>query len=305
MRTPISLIIAIALVAPAGVSAQDKTPRKLRILLIADGPTREFQFVRNALVRDAKTNGQELAIFMQTKAQAAEEKVEGMRVLKELPDRASAGKEKGPSLSDYDVVVAFDVNWVELSAKQRSAIKDWVSKHAGGIIFVAGPVNTHQLRKSNKQVDDIKSILPVEVVDARLHGIGLGKPNERPYALKFTATAKFKLDRKGEEANAGWNEFFWDDEKFKPDKESKPKRGFFNAYPVSRVMPDAEVLATMDRHDGKSIPFLVGQRYGNGKTLFLGSAETWRLRAYNEDYFDKLWTTLVEYVAPANPGKKN
>ena len=307
MTTRIFAFVTVAVFLPGVAIAQEEAPRKLRILLVADGPMREFQFVRNALLRENKKNGGELSVYLQSKDPAAKvEDVEGLQVLRELPDRAGAadGGKKGPSLSDYDVIIAFDPDWAKLSAKQRDALKDWVGKHAGGIVFVAGAANTYQLaRPPGVKLDAIKELMPVVVKDHRLFELDPIKTG--PHAVAFLPNATLKLDAKGEGPAAGWNSFFWNDEKFEPEpgKEAKPKRGFFFSYPVQRLKASATVLATFDgpkdfrMADDKPQPFLVSMSFANGKTLFLGSAETWRLRAYNDAYFPTLWMALAHHVA--------
>ena len=50
-------------------------------------------------------------------------------------------------MSDYDVIVAFDADWTTLDVSQLQMLKDWVGTHAGGIIFMAGPVHTFHLAR--------------------------------------------------------------------------------------------------------------------------------------------------------------
>jgi hypothetical protein len=44
--------------------------------------------------------------------------------------------------------------------------------------------------------------------------------------------------------------------------------------------------------------------YGGGKSMYLGSAETWRLRAYNRDYYKRFWLQLIHELAPPGTAKK-
>ncbi len=110
-------------------------------------------------------------------------------MLKDFPDKLGPN-DKGKrfqSLSDYDVIVAFDPDWRKLSLKQRKLLKDWVETHAGGVIFVAGPVNTFRVaRPGGEDLSAVQSIYPVVPLDARLHGIGIpgaADPDDptRPY----------------------------------------------------------------------------------------------------------------------------
>jgi hypothetical protein len=50
--------------------------------------------------------------------------------------------------------------------------------------------------------------------------------------------------------------------------------------------------------DGEEQPYLVVNTIvGRGKTVWLGSGETWRLRQFRESYHQRFWTELVRYAA--------
>ena len=45
-------------------------------------------------------------------------------------------------LYKYDCIVAFDPDWTELDATQVELLEKWISEEAGGLIVVAGPIQT-------------------------------------------------------------------------------------------------------------------------------------------------------------------
>ena len=61
------------------------------------------------------------------------------------------GGERFMSLSDYDVIIAFDPDWTRLAPSQRKLLQKWVEENSGGIIFVAGPVYSFQLARPGGQ----------------------------------------------------------------------------------------------------------------------------------------------------------
>src|ERR1051325_4682888 len=145
----------------------DKKP--LRVLFFVGSGSREFTVVLGALAKERKAGRMEIDLFSQ--AGEPDEAGIGARLLREFPDRFQPddAEKKVPALANYDVVVAFDPDWTKLSAKQRDLLEDWVKDHAGGLLFVAGQKNTHQLAHAEKlKLNPIAGLLPVVLKDHRL-----------------------------------------------------------------------------------------------------------------------------------------
>jgi RNA polymerase sigma factor (sigma-70 family) len=284
----------LAIEAP---NAKPKAARRenLRVLLVARGPGREYQFVRTLFQREARQSRLALSLLLQTSQE--QNAGEGVVSLTDFPGglgKDAPGK-KGMSLSNFDVLIAFDADWSKLSAKQLKALEEWVSVHAGGVLFVAGPVNTYLLaRDGGRDLKPLVSIFPVVVKDGRLP---LDHDASRPYALNFKA---------GDSWFAGWNSYFWNEAK--EVKEDIPQRGFYSFCPVERLKPASVVLATFagpkkSQIDGQ--PFLVSMPYGRGKTMYLGSGETWRLRQFKESFHENFWLNVAHYLAGDAPKQKH
>ncbi|MBI2804842.1 MAG: hypothetical protein HYX68_07670 [Planctomycetes bacterium] len=296
--------------------------RALRVLLVTSGPTREYQFLRSILYRETIEKRMEMSILLQSgREDHVDQDVEPDRLLPSFPDRVgpNVGGQKFMSLSDYDVIIAFDPDWEKLTMKQRAALKEWVGTHAGGVIFVAGPVNSYKLaRPGGQDYSSILSVYPVVLKDSRIHGLDLpgsgGHDSSRPYPLNFSPVASqfdfLKLDEGGKSPIAGWKGFFWNNESISEaeSKLVKPRRGMFNYYPVERLKTDSNVAATFagpvtSRIGEKSEefkdqqPFIVSMKFGSGKTLYLGSGELWRLRAYKNGFHERIWIKMARYVA--------
>ena len=96
--------------------------RKNHVLLLAGGPTREYQFLRNQLFRDRSTT---LDVLLQSGKPGMSQ--EAKKILDDFP----ATREE---MYDYDCVVAFDPNWQALSAAQVELLEKWVGEQGGGLI---------------------------------------------------------------------------------------------------------------------------------------------------------------------------
>jgi hypothetical protein len=304
---------------PAQVLVQKK---KLRILLFAGGPNHDYQFLRTLLYREAIANRVELSVLLQTGRQDhVEQDVEKERLLTAFPDRlAEDPANPHMSLSEYDVVIAIDPDWRELDESQVKLVKEWVGNHGGGIVFVAGPVHTfHVARPAGiDHLTHLQTLYPVVLSDSRLPTLTLNHDPSRPYALNFTPSAKLfdflKLDETGESPTAGWDDFFWGKGagKLEAGKDAKPVRGMHNFYPIERIKPDSTVIATFAGPPATRInngqdeqPWIVSMRYGSGKTLFIGSPETRRLRTFSNAFHERFWIKLARFLsAGTTPQKK-
>jgi hypothetical protein len=298
--------------------------KPLRVLLFAGAPTHDFQFVRNLFVREVDKHRAELSIYLQVQRPGVVQDVPPERFLSQFPNRLGddVGKpeERYLNLAEYDLILAFDPDWSQLQPAQLAALEKWVHLHAGGLVLVAGPVNTYQLaRPANREaLKPILDLFPVVLQDSRLQGLGMDRPTTEPWRLKFpgaTADMEFlKLDESSKEPLAGWEEFFTGQPKADAGQPAPTIRGFYAYYPVESVKPNATVVATFD--DPKAVlqemggavtgsavrqqPYLVTMPYGSGKVVYLGWGETWRLRQAHEVYHERFWTKLARYAGSGN-----
>jgi hypothetical protein len=103
---------------------------KSKVLTIAGGPTREYQFVRNLLFRDKTIQSH---VYLQTGSPGMSQ--EAQELLETFPNSLQ-------QLSEYDCILAFDTDWMALSTEQLEALEQWVAEQAGGLVMIAGPVAT-------------------------------------------------------------------------------------------------------------------------------------------------------------------
>jgi hypothetical protein len=293
--------------------------KKLRVLLFAGGPSKEYQFVRTLLDREVQANRMELGVFLQTNL---EEEIDlGKKdqdwVLNHFPiHRVRSKPEEMPyTLFEYDVIVALDPDWYALTKETLLLVKEWVQEKAGGLIFAAGPVNTYQLRElgAGTEADDltpIRDLVPCFLKDSRTEGLGEGFDPTARFPLAFQGPlAQFdflKLDEDGKGPIAGWNEFFFGETDPKPNAELE--NGFYSYYPVSRAKSIAQVLATFPTQGGAGAglaaqPYIAVAPSGQGSVIYLGSLEWWRLRNYKAIFHQHFWVKLVRYAGATNMGR--
>src|SRR5262249_28551412 len=110
-----------------------------------------------------------------------------------------------------------------------------------------------------------------------------------------------------------WELFFTGRDKWSPNPNETPLRGFYSFYPVKSIKPTATVVATFTDPKANIVkedttaepqPYLVTMPFGKGKVLYLSSGEMWRLRLFKENFHERLWTKLGRFAASGTQTKQ-
>jgi len=235
--------------------------QKTNVLLIAGGPTREFRFLRNQLFRDEEIF---LNVWLQSAREGADQ--ESDVLLTSFPETME-------ELYQIDCIIAFDPDWRQLTLPQTQLLEKWISSQAGGLINVAGPVNTPQWTRQprgNQQVDIIRRIYPVSFYNQGSAVLKLGR---------FGGTSPFPLNfsRAGRSAD-----YLWIGDSAGISQETWAQfEGVFGYYAVNDPKPGA----------------LASHFYGAGRVFFQASGEMWRVRRLNVDYFQQYYTKLIRWAS--------
>ena len=253
------------------------TDRKMQVLIISSGPMRDYQFVRNTLFRHSGVTSD---VWLQsvTDENAGMVSQEARKLLTKFPATEA-------ELFEYDVIVAFDPDWSRLSAEQQTYLNRWVSEHAGGLVVVAGDIFTPKLAEEPETARDVSVLYPVLL--SRVAS-GLLSPQRADEAWPLVPTAEGQAaeflkisDAQGNADIELWQKF----------------RGIYRTFPLRGLRDGAVVLLEHNnpraRTELGTPPFLVSQFYGSGRCIFLGSAETWRLRAISPQGHQRFWTSLI------------
>jgi hypothetical protein len=294
-----------------GTLPKRKTP--FRILLMAGAAGREYQMLKQLLLREIEARRADVTLLLQPVSGRKEKPRELLRDekpfsgLTRFPDEMSAARPAKPrsspfDLAGYDLIVAIDPDWTRLTEKQAKNLHKWVTELGGGLIVLAGPINFPLLNNKETKLDPIRNLLPVSPVNPDKDKAD----SSRPWMLEFGGEegrpAYLKLDPKSKDRFSGWEQFFRDG---KPKKKADPPdRGFFSCHPVTSVKEEATVWARSTEPaakmaDGKGRPFLVTKNAKRGKVVYIGSAEIYRLGLFKRDYYDRFWTGLLANAGSA------
>lgn len=301
------------------------TRKPLRILMWASGPGREYQQLKNVLVREVQESRAELCVCLQNEAGekgTAVQDVPPERLLTRFPTRLDLNakgvdpKERFYNLNEFDLIIAFDPDWSEVSAEQADALRRWVQEQGGGFLYVAGPLHTYQLARvePNSRLSPVLEILPVVPEDIIvIRARGTPRFPRRLYLHPPEGSDVLKLNETADDPIAGWERFFTDRDKYAVSADLKtelfPRRGFFSTYPVKDLQETrrtSKVLAELGDEDEKGEkqlrPWLVSSNPSAAwRSVFLGSGELYRLNAYNppagKDLYQRFWVQLMRYSA--------
>lgn len=263
--------------------------RRTVVLLIAGGPLRDFHFLRNQLYRDREI---ELLVWLQSAVQGADQ--ESARLVFEFP----ASLEE---LEAIDCIVAFDPDWRRLTPEQSRNLEQWVAENAGGLLVVAGPVNTPEwtrVARNDPVIDPIRGLYPVSFFGQGSAVLKLGRfGGERPFPLEFTRTGQaadfLRLGDDESSSTRNWARF----------------PGVFGYYAVNEAKLGADVLAHFSdpstELDGRLPIYLATQYYGAGRVVFQASGEIWRLRTVQVEFFQQYYSRLIRWLSQGRSSRQS
>jgi hypothetical protein len=244
-----------------------------QVLLLAGGPSREYQFMRNVLQRDKS-----FAVDVLLGTAAAGVSQDARAILDAFPASDEA-------LAAYDAIVAFDYDWRLLDPPAVARLDRWVARESGGLLLFAGGLFSDAWPAA-PHTAAILGLYPVELRRGPRFGSGAQAAAE-PMPLVFTAEgrdAEFLWLAASRVANQTvWAEF----------------PGVYACHDTGGAKPGATVYAHVAAgRGGAGQPvYLAGQFYGSGSVLYAGSGELWRLRAIDDAVYERLAAQLVRHVS--------
>jgi hypothetical protein len=252
--------------------------RKLKVLAVAGGPTREYRFVRNLLYRDKSI---ELHAWLQTGAAGSSQDAD--QLLNEFPGTAE-------ELFSYDAIIMFDPNWDAIDSQSLDLLDRWLSQQAGGMVLIGGPIYHPQWtrKRTDPRVAKIAGFFPINISTRSPLGAVGRQGGENAWPLKFTPEARraefLWIAETGPASFDIWDAFggVYDFVDAKSAKAGAKVYAYFSD-------PTTEISG--------SLPiYLASHFYGAGRVYFQGSGEMWRLRSESDAYFDSYYTKLIRWV---------
>ncbi len=246
-----------------------------RILYVEGEPRWEFKFIRRA---EAEDKGVDIVSMLRT----TENKIyrQGIADPSELADGFPV---KAEDLFKYQAILIGSVEAQYFTPVQQELLREFVDKRGGGILFLGGRFSLGDGGWASSSLADLfPTFLPNEK----------GTFHRDPATVQLTAAgAESPITRILDDRAA--NVERWRKLPYLADYQDPgaPK-------------PGATVLAQMIA--GKTMPLLVTQNYGRGKTAVLATSGTWRWQMsspLDDPSHDLFWQQLLRWLAADSPGQ--
>ena len=252
----------------------DVSGEQRRILYVEGEPRWEFKFIRRAEEDD---KGVQIVSMLRT----TENKIyrQGIADPSELADGFPV---KAEDLFKYQAIIIGSVEAQYFTPVQQELLREFVDKRGGGLLFLGGRFSLGDGGWASSSLADLfPTFLPNEK----------GTFHRDPATVLLTpAGAESPITR------------ILDDRA--TNIERWRKLPYLSDYQdPGAPKPGATVLAQMVA--GRTMPLLVTQNYGRGKTAVLATSGTWRWQmssALGDPSHDLFWQQLLRWLAADSPG---
>ena len=250
---------------------------RMRVLMVAGGPSWDYQFVSRLLQRDDTFD---VSCWLQSADLSAVR--DGNTIIDHLPTAAE-------ELFAYDVVILMDADYVELDEPWCKLLDAFVTDHGGGLLLTAGRRHTPSLLRE-PALECLWKLLPVTRdpdVDLILNRVGHYQTRGFPVEIPESSFGHPILQQADDPAST---KLAW-----------RGIGGVHWHYPVLRAKPVATVLMVdsdpRNRNAHGAHILSAVQFAGAGRTGFVGFDGTFRWRAQSETLFNRFWVQMVRYLA--------
>jgi hypothetical protein len=242
--------------------------QKVNVLYVEGSPRWEYRYLRWVLLRDPRLNVK----FLMTQGDP-DLAAQSPEYLSAFPASGSADASK----LDFDLVIVGDVPADYFDSRQLEWMTAQVQRRGGSLIMLGGAVSNPQSYAGTP----LAPLLPVTVTGKNW----LPAPNDWvPHPVE--AAISNKIAAIGESPSQTRN--LW--------KQLAP---LYELPPVA-AKPGANVLITVSNQqaNGQPFPLVAWHRYGNGKSMFVGTELLWRLRKKTgRHYHERFWSTAIQFMA--------
>jgi len=253
----------------------DVSAEPRRILYVEGEPRWEFKFIRRA---EAEDKGIQIVSMLRT----TENKIyrQGIADPSELADGFPS---KAEDLFKYQAIVIGSVEAQYFTPTQQELLREFVDKRGGGLLFLGGRFSLGDGGWASSSLADLfPTFLPGDKGTFR---------RESATVQLTPAGAESPITRLLDDRAA--------------NLERWRKLPALNDYQdPGAPKPGATVLAQSIA--GRTLPLLVTQSYGRGKTAILATSGTWRWQMFSpldDPSHDLFWQQLLRWLAKDSPGQ--
>ncbi len=274
---------------------------KIKILFVSGDAGWEFNYLRSFLLQSPDRYA--VSVWQQN----AETKFNQEASSKEM--RLTRLPRTRPDLFKYDAIILYDPAYTKAKDEKGGGfdeqfvemLESFVSDHHGGLCYIASNKYSDINLTGKGPFKPLSALLPV-VLGERTGSIARRIAHDRPNAWPMVPTALgldhpvLRMGRNTKETATIW----------------KILPGVYWSHPVVSLKPLASSLAgssdPADRTSGvdsEANPIVAVQHYGKGRSLYLGSDETWRWRAVEDGlFYRQFWSNVIDVLAAGRLQKK-
>jgi len=273
--------------ARASVRVSDE---KVAVLIISGDGGWEFQFIRNYLLKHPEHY--RVSTWQQNADPAFNQDASSGMKLTVLPSTRE-------ELQKYDCIIMHDPRCTpgSFDTPFLSLLDEFVSKHHGGICYIAGGKFTETNLLSGGPFDPLNKLLPVVIAKEGSFATRL-RTKRQSFPLEVTPDGldhpMMQIGPTAEDSRKLWSQM----------------PGVYAVQPVSRLKSLATALLNSTDNarqtlDGAREPALAIQYYGKGRVLYQGFDATWRWRYVDDTRaYTRYWANVIDFLSAGRLEKK-
>jgi hypothetical protein len=238
---------------------------KIKVLYVEGHPRWEYRYLRWVLLRDPRLS----VTFLMTQGDPTLASVSPQHIAR-FPDDPKV-------LPQYDLVILGDIPATYFKPGQLESVKKLVQTSGGSLLMLAGPIGA----PSSYGSTPIEAMLPVELGGRRWRGVGGVHPVVTADGQGSPVTSLATTPSGNARLWAG----------VRPMDYLADLKG---------AKPGATTLLTLSgiAEGEREYPLVAWQRFGNGKVMYVGTEDLWRMRLEVGDrYHARFWGQTIQFLA--------
>jgi uncharacterized membrane protein len=252
-----------------------------RVLYVEGEPRWEFKFIRRA--EDDDRIVKVVSMLRTTENKLYWQGWQGI----ETPESMKSGfPATAEALFKYQAIILGSVEASYFTAAQQDLIKQFVDRRGGGLLMLGG--GRFALTEGGWAASSLAELLPVTLPTAK------GTFQRDPATAELTAAGADSMIARLAEDPAQ-NADRW-----------KKLPYMMNYQDPGKAKPGAATLLTMSVMGRNSMPLLITQNYGRGRTAVLATGGTWRWQMsmpLEDQSHEAFWRQLLRWMVTDTPGQ--
>ena len=244
---------------------------KINVLYVEGMPRWEFRYLRWVLRRDPRLRVR----FLMTQG-------DNELAYNSTGEHLSSFPTKKEDILKYDLIILGDVRSTYFKTEQLDTLEKLVKESGGSLLMLAGPMGSPNSYADKKKIADM---LPVKIAGGNWRGVS-SQTHPKVTASGLESTV---VNLAPDPSKLNQNTRIW-----------SLVRPMGYLPQLDGPKPGATTLLTLTGSENDAVPYplVAWQRYGIGKTMYVGTADLWRLRREVGDRFHaRFWGQAIQFLA--------